>query len=122
MSYHEAEEATAIKRKMASVHHGVTRISTKQDGLESSLSDLELASKLKEASRKLNLDEEYTTLHYELFILLIEEADDELESNEEKLAEHDDKHSILSLRIKRLVNQASSEPSVCSQDFAEEEN
>ena len=38
-------------------------------------------------------------LHYELLRQLADEAEDELEANEETLAEHDDKCSLLSVRI-----------------------
>ena len=50
------------------------------------------------------MDTEYKMLHYELLGQLTDGAEDELKANEDKLAEHDDKCSLLSVCIRRLAD------------------
>lgn len=106
MSYRDPDLADATKRKLTSVRRSITRAATKLDKLEADLTVPEAESQLRDVSKKLDsLNEEYKTLHYKLLDLVLEEAEDEVELIEEKMADHEDKFSLLTLQVVRLSRQ-----------------
>ena len=94
---------TSSRRRGGVVRASVTKLGTKLTELEGKTEDPSTLSHAQHLSSRLDsLDSEFKTHHYSVVDLIVN--DDELESEQNIIYQHDDTSAELSLRIQKLVS------------------